>query len=289
MVTGAALATVNRLPVLLLPGDLFATHPADPVLQQLETPTRGDLSVNDAFIPVSRYFDRIWRPEQLQPAALVGHACVDVARRDRRGHARPAPRRAGRRLGVAHRAVRAPRLARTADAARRRRARACRRCDRLVAEAADRRRRRRDLQRGLRRARAALRADGHSGRRHAVGESVARVRPSAAARAGRRARHPGGKPDRARGRSGHRHRHPLAGLHDGLQLGVPEGGVRVGERRRTRLGKARHRRDSRCARVDRGDRRGSRGLHGRRRVPRRSRAARPGVGRRGRSPHRART
>jgi len=57
--------------VLLLPGDLFATHPADPVLQQLESPARGEVSVNDAFIPVSRYFDRVWRPEQLQPALLA--------------------------------------------------------------------------------------------------------------------------------------------------------------------------------------------------------------------------
>ena len=71
MVTGAALATVNRLPVLLLPGDVFATHPADPVLQQLEVPSRGDVSVNDAFAPVSRYFDRVWRAEQLIPAALA--------------------------------------------------------------------------------------------------------------------------------------------------------------------------------------------------------------------------
>ena len=71
MVTGAALATVNRLPVLLLPGDVFSTHPADPVLQQLEVPSRGDVSVNDAFAPVSRYFDRVWRAEQLIPAALA--------------------------------------------------------------------------------------------------------------------------------------------------------------------------------------------------------------------------
>src|SRR3982750_3481650 len=70
MITGAALATVNRLPVLLLPGDVFATRAADPVLQQLEDPSGGDISVNDAFRPVSRYFDRIWRPEQL-PAALL--------------------------------------------------------------------------------------------------------------------------------------------------------------------------------------------------------------------------
>src|SRR2546421_5164565 len=70
MVTGAAAATVNRIPVLLLPGDVFASRGPDPVLQQLETPWRGDVSVNDCFQPVSRYFDRIERPEQLIPAAL---------------------------------------------------------------------------------------------------------------------------------------------------------------------------------------------------------------------------
>src|SRR5437764_6999081 len=70
MVTGAALATVNRIPVLLLPGDVFASRRPDPVLQQLESSSRGDVSVNDAFIPVSRYFDRIERAEQLLPAAL---------------------------------------------------------------------------------------------------------------------------------------------------------------------------------------------------------------------------
>src|SRR6202165_5047604 len=70
MVTGAALATINRLPVLLLPGDVFASRPVDPVLQQLEVPWRGDASVNDCFQPVSRYWDRIVRPEQLMPAAL---------------------------------------------------------------------------------------------------------------------------------------------------------------------------------------------------------------------------
>ncbi len=71
MVTGAALATINRLPVLLLPGDVFATRVADPVLQQLEYPGAGDISVNDAFRPVSRFFDRIWRPEQLPTALLA--------------------------------------------------------------------------------------------------------------------------------------------------------------------------------------------------------------------------
>ena len=70
MITGAALATVNRLPVLLLPGDVFASRAPDPVLQQLENPSRGDMSVNDAFQAVSRYWDRITRPEQIVPAAL---------------------------------------------------------------------------------------------------------------------------------------------------------------------------------------------------------------------------
>jgi 3D-(3,5/4)-trihydroxycyclohexane-1,2-dione acylhydrolase (decyclizing) len=70
MVTGAALATINRLPVLLLPGDVFATRVANPVLQELEDPTSLDISVNDVFRPVSRYWDRINRPEQL-PAALL--------------------------------------------------------------------------------------------------------------------------------------------------------------------------------------------------------------------------
>jgi len=71
MITGAALATVNRLPVLLLPGDVFASRQSDPVLQQIEQPSRGDVSVNDAFQSVSRYWDRIARPEQLIPAALA--------------------------------------------------------------------------------------------------------------------------------------------------------------------------------------------------------------------------
>ncbi|WP_425244879.1 3D-(3,5/4)-trihydroxycyclohexane-1,2-dione acylhydrolase (decyclizing) [Streptomyces sp. NEAU-NA10] len=70
LVTGAALATINHLPVLLLPGDIFATRPADPVLQQLEVPYAGDVSVNDSLRPVSRYFDRVTRPEALIPAAL---------------------------------------------------------------------------------------------------------------------------------------------------------------------------------------------------------------------------
>jgi 3D-(3,5/4)-trihydroxycyclohexane-1,2-dione acylhydrolase (decyclizing) len=68
MVTGAALATINRLPVLLLPGDIFARRNVSPVLQQLESPTSQDISVNDCFKPVSRYWDRIQRPEQILTA-----------------------------------------------------------------------------------------------------------------------------------------------------------------------------------------------------------------------------
>lgn len=71
MITGAALATTNRLPVLLLPSDIFATRYPDPVLQQLEDPRTLDISVNDAFKPVSRYWDRINRPEQLIPSLLA--------------------------------------------------------------------------------------------------------------------------------------------------------------------------------------------------------------------------
>ena len=71
LVTGAALATINRLPVLLLPGDVFATRVANPVLQELEHPQSHDVSVNDTLRPVSRYFDRIYRPEQLPSAVMA--------------------------------------------------------------------------------------------------------------------------------------------------------------------------------------------------------------------------
>jgi len=68
MVTAAAMAHVNRLPVLLIPGDVFANRKPDPVLQQVEDFGDGTVSANDCFRPVSRYFDRIVRPEQLVPA-----------------------------------------------------------------------------------------------------------------------------------------------------------------------------------------------------------------------------
>ena len=71
MLTGAALATINRLPVLLLPSGTFATRASAPVLQELELPHTGDITVNDAFRPLSRFFDEVIRPEQL-PSALLG-------------------------------------------------------------------------------------------------------------------------------------------------------------------------------------------------------------------------
>lgn len=70
MLTGAALATINRLPVLLLPSSIFATRAAGPLLQELEAPQAGDLTVNDAFRPLSRFYDEVRRPEQL-PSILL--------------------------------------------------------------------------------------------------------------------------------------------------------------------------------------------------------------------------
>lgn len=70
MITAAAGATINRLPVLLLPGDFFATRSATPLLQQLESAQTQDISVNDCFKPISKYWDRIQRPEQLTSSLL---------------------------------------------------------------------------------------------------------------------------------------------------------------------------------------------------------------------------
>jgi len=71
MLTGAAVATTNRQPVLLLPSDIFATRVGSPVLQELEHPTGYDVQASDAFRPLSRFFERVWRPEML-PHALLG-------------------------------------------------------------------------------------------------------------------------------------------------------------------------------------------------------------------------
>ena len=97
MVTGAATATINRLPVLLLPGDVFANRLPAPVLQQLESPRSQDMSVNDCFRPVSRYWDRINRPEQLLAALPEAMRVLSRSRGDGRGHPRPARRTCRRR------------------------------------------------------------------------------------------------------------------------------------------------------------------------------------------------
>jgi 3D-(3,5/4)-trihydroxycyclohexane-1,2-dione acylhydrolase (decyclizing) len=91
MLTGAALATINRLPVLLLPGDIFARRNVAPVLQQLESSASQDISVNDCFKPVSRYWDRINRPEQLSRPCRKSCAC-SLPGGDRRGDPGRCPR-----------------------------------------------------------------------------------------------------------------------------------------------------------------------------------------------------
>ena len=98
LLTGAATATVNRVPVLLLPSDEFVARRGDPVMQALEHPREADVTVNDAFRPLSAFFDRIVRPEQLVRAAARGHARAARPGRDRRGDAVAPPGRAGRGL-----------------------------------------------------------------------------------------------------------------------------------------------------------------------------------------------
>src|SRR3954454_12586460 len=128
MITGAAGATINRVPVLLLPGDIFATRRPAPVLQQLESSQSQDVSVNDCFKPVSRYWDRINRPEQiisaLPEAMRVLTSPAETARRaaapcgDRGGATGTAAGRAGRSLRLPGCPVRAARLDRRPAARR---------------------------------------------------------------------------------------------------------------------------------------------------------------------------
>ena len=100
MLTGAAVATVNRLPVLLLPGDIFARRNVAPVLQQLESSTTQDISVNDCFKPVSRYWDRIERPEQILTSLPEAMRVSDFSGRYRSGGRVPAARRSGRSIRI---------------------------------------------------------------------------------------------------------------------------------------------------------------------------------------------
>ena len=175
MVTAAAVAHVNRLPLLLLPGDVFASRRPDPVLQQVEDFGDGTVSANDCFRPVSRYFDRIARPEQIIPALPAGHGGSHRPGRMRARDAGLLPGRPGRGLRLPGELLRGAAL----DAAR-----ASAPDERELAEAvsppegcqeaADRRRRRRALFATPSTTLARLRRDArHSGRRDA-GRQVAR-------------------------------------------------------------------------------------------------------------------
>ena len=167
MVTAAAVAHVNRLPVLLLPGDVFASRRPDPVLQQVEDFSDGTVSANDCFRPVSRYFDRITRPEQILtalPRALAvltdpaecGPATLALCQ-DVQAEAFDYPERF-----FAERVWRLRRM--RPDERELVDARGARRAGE---ETADRRRRRRALRRGDRDAAALRRGARHSGRRDA--------------------------------------------------------------------------------------------------------------------------
>ena len=191
MLTGAALATTNRMPVLLLPSDIFATRAASPVLQELELPSGYDISVNDAFRPLSRFFDRVWRPEQL-PAALLGAmrvltdpteaGAVTIALpQDVQAEAHDWPEELFRQAGLAHRPAR-PEPAALARAVA---------VIRSAQAAADRRRRRGDLQRGHRAVARVRRGHRHPGGRHAGRQGRAVLGPPAGRRRGRVDRLPG--------------------------------------------------------------------------------------------------
>ena len=105
MVTGAATATVNRLPVLLLPGDIFARRNVAPVLQQLESSATQDISVNDCFKPVARYWDRIERPEQVL-TSLPADARTHFACGNGSGRAVVTPGRSSRSIRLPKRVLR---------------------------------------------------------------------------------------------------------------------------------------------------------------------------------------
>ncbi|VCZ32909.1 3D-(3,5/4)-trihydroxycyclohexane-1,2-dione hydrolase [Klebsiella pneumoniae] len=100
MITAAGTASANRIPLLLLPGDVFATRQPDPVLQQIEQSYDLSISTNDAFRAVSKYWDRITRPEQLMSACINAMRVLTDPCGNRRGNAVPAAGRAGRSLGL---------------------------------------------------------------------------------------------------------------------------------------------------------------------------------------------
>ena len=202
MVTAAALAHVNRLPVLLIPGDVFAGRGPDPVLQQIEDFNDGTVSANDCFRPVSRYFDRITRPEQLLtalPRALRTMTdpadCGPVTLafcQDVQAEAFDFPE-----SFFAERVWR-----RRRPAAGRKRTRRSGRRHQGGDEPDDRRRRRRALFRRLRGAEDIRRGDGHPGRRDAGRQVRAALGPSA--------QHGRARGDRHGRRERHRRKRPIS-------------------------------------------------------------------------------
>ena len=283
MVTGAALATVNRLPVLLLPGDTFATRAPHPVLQQLEVPHDATVSVNDCLRPVSRFFERVERPEQLMPAALEAmRVLTDPAETGAVTLALPEDVQA-EAFECARGVPRAARVDRVPPAAGARGARARGRAGARRAAAADRRRRRRHLQRGDRaRCARSPTPTGIPVCETQAGRGALRLRPPAQPRRRRRDGHGGGQPAGARGRPRDRRRHALERLHDGLEVGVPGPGVRfvninvdVVRRRQAQRPAARRRRARGARRAARGARRATAST--RRGSAARARRRRPGA------------
>ena len=235
MVTGAALATINRLPVLLLPGDTFATRTPHPVLQMLEAPGDATVSVNDCFRPVSRFYERVERAEQLIPAALEAMRVLsDPAQTGAVTLALPEDVQAEAfevpgaflepRVWTIYRQPPAPEaLARAAELIR------------AAKRAADRGRRRGDLQRGgpgAARVRRRHRDPGgrDDGRARGIG-----VRPSAQSGSVGGHRRERGQPAGARRRPGDRDRHAVERFHDRVAFGLPGPWRAVRQRQRGRV------------------------------------------------------
>ncbi len=233
MVTAAALAHVNRLPVLFLPGDVYATRRPDPVLQQLEDFTDGTASVNDCFRPVSRYFDRLTRPEQLLDAlpravatmidpASCGPATLAFCQ-DVQAEAFDYPGKLLRQTCLADPASRS-RCAGNGGP---------RQASPLIRFPAHRRGRRRPLFRRLCRAAGLCEPGGHSGRRNAGRQGCAALGSSAGTRQHRSDGNKRRQCRSRRGRPDHRPGYPASGFHDRLLGTVRQPGVqdRSGEHR----------------------------------------------------------
>ena len=237
LLTGAALATTNRLPVLLLPSDTFATRAADPVLQQLERPDAYDVTVNDAFRPLSSFFDRVSRPEQLFSAlhsglrvltdpADTGAVTISLPQ-DVQAEAFDVPEEF---LAEREWRIRRPE---PEDEDIRRAAEAIRAAKRPLIIAGG------GVHLRLRQWRnwPGLSSHRHPGGQHAGRRGRAALGPSVLTRCHRLHRHDGGQRHRGRGGPGHRHRDPVRGLHHGFPDRIPEPGRAVHQHQRCRAGR----------------------------------------------------